>query len=186
MTREKLNEVEVDQMSQLLESEALIFSESLQGKTKEELEKLEADIVQQMDDYDAYLCEVKYKLPESVTFDDKNYTRADVARKIVYFIGRMEADFRVTLGLYELCKIWKGDIKEVGYKIYDSTLSTLGTLKYRGYDEWKDILIIHNYMSLCHESYMKDLAWSIYLSTLHNSILDKLSPQPEQINENAE
>ena len=145
MTRKELDELQVEQISAALEKEAVLYEETLEGKSKEELEELEKQLITEMDEYDNYLCSVEYDLPENITFDDKTYSRTDVARKIAYFIGRMEADFRVTLGLYELCKLWKGDIEKIGYKIYDSTLSTLGTLKYKGFDEWRDILIIHNY-----------------------------------------
>ena len=183
ITREDIEKLTIDQVGQSLERDTVVYGESLHGMSKEELEKEESELIKQMDEYDHYLCEVKYELPDSVNFDNKNYTRAEVARKVVYFIGRMDSDFRTTLGLYELCNVWKGDIKDISYKVYDSTLNTLGTLRYKGYDEWKDILIIHNYMSQCHEKYMKDLAYQLYLSTKHNDILNIINPQPQQVNE---
>ena len=50
----------------------------------------------------------------------------------------------------------------------------LGQVKYKGFNEWKEILVINEYASKCREAYALDTAWLYYLSNKHNMILDKL------------
>ena len=66
ITREDIEKLSIDQMGQSLERDTVVYGESLHSMSKEELEKEENELIKQMDEYDHYLCEVKYELPDSV------------------------------------------------------------------------------------------------------------------------
>lgn len=188
MTRQDLKGKTYDEMQSMLEAELVKFSEEISDKelTEEDLLKKEQDVIKELNDYDNYLNKVEYELPKEHVFGDENnrekYTRNDIAKKIIYFFSKMEVEFQYTLGMYQLVNLWKGNIEKINYKAYDSTLRCLGGLKFKGYNEWKDILAVHDYLSECHEAYKMDLAWYLYLSTKHNAIMDimkKPEPAPE-------
>lgn len=184
MTRQDLKGKTYEEMQKLLEAELVEYSEEITNKdlTEEDLLKKEQEVIKELEDYDNYLNKVVYELPKEHVFNEKKYTRNDIAKKIIYFFSKMEVEFQYTLGMYQLVDLWKDNIEKINYKAYDSTLRCLGGLKFKGYNEWEDILAVHDYLSECHEAYKMDLAWYIYLSTKHNAILDvmkKPEPTPE-------
>lgn len=141
---------------------------------QETLKEEEKKCIEALDEYDKYVSGVKYNVPDGVDFEGKHYSRKDVAGKIIYFISKQEVNWQYTLGLYQLCKLWKGDIKEVTYKQLDSTLRVLEQPKFRGFEEWRDILLVNEYMKALHEDYTKDLANQIALSQKHAAVLDRM------------
>ena len=101
--------------------------------------------------------------------------KRDSNDKIIYFINKNEVQWQYTLGLYQLCRFWKNTSNEViTYGQLDSTLRILEQQKFRGFDEWRNILLVNEYMKALHEDYTKDLAVQIALSQKHNSILERM------------
>ena len=45
--------------------------------------------------------------------------------------------------------------------------------------DWKRIMAIYSYLSESRAEYTRDLGYIIYLSQIHNSILNRMNPQPE-------
>lgn len=186
----------------------MVNREDLAGKTQKEIEvMLDADIqeyivvVSELADKDAVLAKeeelmvimndndvrlkaVEYDVVDSCTFDNQAFNRKTVVEYLTDFINTQEVDWNYTLGLYELVKLWKNkDLEKIQYHAYDSTLRILGQCKYKGFESWKKIMVVNAFLSTCHEEYVRDTAYMIYLTTLHNALLDALKrfdePQPE-------
>jgi hypothetical protein len=162
-----------EEMAKRLTEEVEKYKEMVSDiKTEAELDKLEAEIIAEMKKYDEYLKGVKYKLPLNCLFEDKTYTKSDVAGKIIYFISKNEQTWQYIPGLYELCKLWKNpNFERISYGELDSTLRLLDQQKYAGMNEWRDILIINEYMKGVHEGYAKDISYQIALAHKHNAII---------------
>lgn len=175
MTREDLNSIETKLVGEELEKKLKEFKEEISKKNdKEELESMEQDLMKTMNEYDEYLKNVKYELPKFIKYNDITYSNTDISNRIVSFLNKLEVEFSYVLGLYQLSYLWRNTPSELDYHKYDSTLRCLGQVKYKGYKEWGDIIAINEYMSSCHDAYTKDTTYFIYLSQLHNAILDRM------------
>ena len=173
---QKANEVveTAQEMAERLQKEVDAYKEEV-GKVmdQETLDTMEKEIMAKMDDYDKYIKDVEYDLPESVVFEGKEYARKDIASAIIYFISNIEQTWQYVMGLYELCKLWKSDIKKISFGALDSTLRLLDQQKFKGMKEWRDILMINEYMKALHEAYVKDTTRQIALAQMHNEIIKR-------------
>lgn len=176
-SQEVLDEVHAEtaqEMAERLQKEVDAYKEMVSTKeTQEELDELEREIMKEMDAYDEYIKGVRYALPESTTFEGKMYTRSAVADKITYFISKIEQSWQYVLGLYELCKYWKSNASEIAFGPLDSTLRLLDQCKFQGMTEWRDILVVNEYMKALHEQYAKDTTHHIALAQRHNAIIQQ-------------
>jgi hypothetical protein len=186
-SQEVLDEVRVEtaqEMAERLQKEVDAYKELVSTKeTQEELDELEKEIMKEMDAYDEYIKGVRYALPESTVFEGKTYTRSAVADKITYFISKIEQTWQYVLGLYELCKYWKSNESEIAFGPLDSTLRLLDQCKFQGMTEWRDILVVNEYMKALHEQYAKDTTHHIALAQRHNAIIqqrDLITPIKEE------
>jgi hypothetical protein len=163
------------EMAERLQKEVDAYKEKVSKvETQEELDELEKEIMKEMDAYDEYIKSVRYPLQAEVAFEGKMYTKADVAGKIIYFISKIEQSWQYVLGLYELCKLWKTpSFNEITFGALDSTLRLLDQCKYQGMTEWRDILIVNEYMKSLHEQYAKDTTQHIALGHRHNVIISQ-------------
>ena len=160
------------EMAERLQKEVDAYKEKVSKvETQEELDELEKEIMKEMDAYDKYIKGVRYALPESTTFEGKLYTRSAVADKITYFISKIEQSWQYVLGLYELCKYWKSNATEIAFGPLDSTLRLLDQCKFQGMTEWRDILVVNEYMKALHEQYAKDTTQHIALAQRHDAII---------------
>lgn len=176
LNREDLFQKEISDIQAEMSNDVNEFIASLETKTEEELKELEAELMKVFDENDEYIKNVKYQLPDESKFDDKTVKASDIHSKIIYFLNRLEVEWKATLGIYQMIQAWKHvENKEVPYGVFDSTLRTLGTMKFKGEQECLDILLINNFMSNAHDQYVKDTTWIQYLSALHNAILQQLS-----------
>lgn len=174
MTHKELKGKNYEEIQNLIEKEFVTFNDELSADDLETLKKKEQTIIKELEEYDSYLDQVTYTLPKEKSVKGETISIDVIAKLIVDFVDTMEVDFQYTLGLYELSKFWQGNPKEVRYKVFDSTLRCLGGLKFKGFDSWKNILTVHEYLSSCQEDYKRDLAYYIYLSSKHNAIMDKM------------
>ena len=176
-SQEVLEEVRVEtaqEMAERLQKEVDAYKEIVSTKeTQEELDELEKEIMKEMDAYDEYIKSVRYNLPETTVFEGKTYTRSAIADKITYFISKIEQTWQYVLGLYELCKYWKSNETEIAFGPLDSTLRLLDQCKFKGMTEWRDILIVNEYMKALHEQYAKDTTQHIALAQRHNAIIQQ-------------
>lgn len=189
-SQEVLDEVRVEtaqEMAERLQKEVDAYKEMVSTKeTQEELNELEREIMKEMDVYDEYIKGIRYALPENTVFEGKTYTRSAVADKITYFISKIEQTWQYVLGLYELCKYWKSNETEIAFGPLDSTLRLLDQCKFQGMTEWRDILIVNEYMKALHEQYAKDTTRQIALAQRHNAIIqqrDLITPVKAEVKE---
>ena len=182
MTRESLKDLQIDEISTVLEAELVQFSEEMQGKTVEELKESEAALMEEFKNYEEYVKDVTYEVPMSVEYDGQSFKASEVHKKIIFFLNKLEVDFRATLGIYQAIRFWK-TLKDntVPYHVYDSTVRLLGTLKFKGESECLDVLIINNYFSPTHAEYSKDNTYLQYLSAKHQVIMKAMEGQGEDL-----
>lgn len=168
----------VNEVQEILEKDNDAFKAAAIALTKEELDEQESIIISAMDEYDKFLDDVNYELQKEIEFDHKVFDKTQVSNYIVDFINTQEVDWQYSLGMYQLCKLWKsigkGDTEKINYKALDSTLRLLGTLKYKGYQDWKKILAVNQFLRNSHDEYNIHTTYMIYLSHLHNTILTNM------------
>ena len=140
------------------------------------LKELELEIDKEQAEYDEYIKKVEYPLnQDGVDFEGKHFSAGDIAKKICYYLNRIEQDFQYCLGLHGLVLLWKtADLKTIAYGAYDSTLRLLGGLKYKGDSEWVDILVINNFLTCAHEAYVKDRSVLIALAQMRNDVVNRM------------
>lgn len=174
-TKEQKQETALEQAKRL-QAEVDAYKKEIEGiNDVEVLKEKEKEIIAEMDKFDEYIKSRTYPVPNGVDFEGEHYSRSDVSGKIIYFINKNEVQWQYTLGLYQLCRFWKNTSNEViTYGQLDSTLRILEQQKFRGFDEWRNILLVNEYMKALHEDYTKDLAVQIALSQKHNSILERM------------
>ena len=155
----------------------------------ESLSKLEEELMEEQKVADEYIKAVEYVLPESVEYDGERFTKNAVAKLVVEFLNRLEVEWSMTLGLFQLVQMWKSkDLQAIDYNAFDSTLRTLNLLKFKGYTDWRNILVVNEYMKGCHEPYSIDTSYLIFLNQKHQAIMDRttLVEKREPINEQHE
>lgn len=173
--KEQKQETALEQAKRL-QAEVDAYKKEIEGiNDVEVLKEKEKEIIAEMDKFDEYIKSRTYPVPNGVDFEGEHYSRSDVSGEIIYFINKNEVQWQYTLGLYQLCRFWKNTSNEViTYGQLDSTLRILEQQKFRGFDEWRNILLVNEYMKALHEDYTKDLAVQIALSQKHNSILERM------------
>lgn len=189
ITRNDLNGKNQEELQTFLNAsvaEYKAYAETIE--TEEEVSEKEQEIMKMMDEYQEYMAGVQYEIPEECKFDGQVLKKKAVAELIVNFIETQEVQWDYVNGLYELCKIWKdNDLKFITYGAYDSTLRILGSsVKYKGMTQWRNLLIVNQYLSSCHEEYVKDASYQIYLSHCHNALMDQMKefhPETVEVNE---
>lgn len=176
MTRQDLNGKLYAEVESVLGEELNQYIEKVnEVMTVEELEAMEQELMKEAQEYDEYLDKVEYQLPENTTFEGENYSRNKVASYIIAALNKIEVEWSHTLGLFELYNLWKNkDFVKISQKAFDSTLRLLNQVKYKGYTEWKEILVVNSYLSQCHNEYSLDTAWNILISEKHNAIMDRV------------
>lgn len=172
--REDLTGKNQQEIQEMLEIDLQTFANEVASLEESEVIAKEEELMVDMQDNDEYLRGVSYQVQEDCMFDDTVYTSDTVSKQIAEIIETNEVEWNYTLGLYELSKFWRNKPTVVQYHTYDSTVRILGSMKYKGREQWKKILTVNQFLSSCHEEYVRDTAYMIYLSNLHNVIIDAL------------
>ena len=182
--REDLAGKNQQEVQVLLESDIKEFAVMVgELAAEEEVIAKEEELMQVMNQNEVYMRSIVYPVAEEVTYDNTHYKKQAACNIIADFIATQEVEWSYTLGLFELCKIWKSAPETIQYHAYDSTLRILGGMKYKGLESWRKILTVNEFLSSCHEEYMRDTAYMLYLSNLHNVVIDtlkKFNPGPEE------
>jgi hypothetical protein len=191
ITRENLNGLSPQEIQDLLDANLQEYAVNVLELQEEEniLEK-EQEVIKLMEENDIRMKLVTYKLADEVNFDGQVYKKETVQGFIADLLDTQEVEWSYTLGLYEMMKVWKNkELQEIQYHAYDSTLRVLGGLKYKGFMAWKKILTINEFLSSCHEEYTRDYAYIVYLSQIHNTLLEalkKFNPVEEETKDQSE
>lgn len=190
INREDFNGKQYEEMMVAMQEDLANYTEQVKSFTKvEECEAEEQVLMASMDEVQARLASVNYELPASIVFEDKTYSKKDIASKIIYFLNKVEVKWEHTLGMHQLVSVWKrDDLQSIQYGAYDSTLRTLNTVSFKGNSEWSDILVINEFFRTTHNEYSLDTGMLVYLHECHNVLMNKmkeLDPNtevPEQMN----
>lgn len=113
------------------------FKKSLEGKTLEELAKIEQEVIAECEAVDKKVSETKFELPQ------EGY--ASVAEKIKYFLNKQTVQWQYTLTMATMYDFWNTPQTEIPYAQLDSTLRTIGEMQFTGYDDWTAIIEINKY-----------------------------------------
>lgn len=144
-------------------------------ETEEKILNLEEELITTMRASEAELVTTVYELPEGAKFDNTEFNRRTLCDYIANFLDNQELEWSYTLGMFELVKLWKTrDLTEVNYHAFDSTIRILGQIKYKGQEAWRKVLAVNEFLTPLHSRYTFDSAYMIYLSQLHNTLLNEL------------
>lgn len=132
--------------------------------------------IDKMNEFETFINDVKYKLPDSTVFDGTEFPKADVAKRIRAILDNAEIQFSFTLGHYEVYKFWKSPNKNIKHKVLEATLNILGNGgKYKGFKEWENILIVDSYFKPIYDTdYQNNNLDRMMYTALHNAVLDEL------------
>lgn len=174
--REDFDGKKYEEMAAALQADLVVYSEEVEKfATVDDCTAEEQVLMASMDEVQARLDTVKYELPKDVVYDGEKYTKKDVAAKIIYFLNKIECKYEQTLGLYQLVRMWKSqDFNAIPYRVYDSTLRCLNTVSFKGMSDWTDILVVNEYLSQCHNEYSLDTGMLVYLSEMHNLVMNRM------------
>ena len=188
ITREDLNGKSMQEVQEMLEKSNQEYIVEIASLTEEEILQREQELMKTMEGYDGYLKNVSYTLPEQCMFDGQAFTKKTIGSFIADFVDTQDVEWSYTLGMYEMVKLWKNkDLTSINYSAYDSTLRVLGQLKYKSFENWKRILAINEFLGSCHDEYVMDTNYMIYLSQTHNALIDalkKFNPDVEEKDQN--
>lgn len=175
MTREDLNGKSFAEVEPMLDQEFNDYKTTVDSMmTMDEILDAEDKLMTEAQEYDSYLDSVEYDLPNGADYGGKHYSRNDIAKVIITSLNKLEVEWSQTLGLFELVELWrKKDLTKMPNKAYDSTLRVLNQVKYKGYDEWRDILATNVFLSGCHNSYQLDTGWNVLISEKHNYLMQR-------------
>ena len=164
-----------EEVSKELEERLNAFKDELSKvNDNDTLTKMEEELMAEQKEFDEYMKTVEYTLPEAVEFDNERFTKNDVAKFVIEFLNRSEVDWQFTLGLFDCVKFWKNTaVTAVTYGIFDTTLRLLNNLRFKGYTDWRNILVVNEYMKACHEPYSIDTAYIVFINQRHQEIMNR-------------
>ncbi len=186
MENKEMNEKIDEQMSEKVKTRAQeLDDETLKFKAEvdkinslEELEKMEQDVIKEIDENDKKLSETEYDLPETTTFRGQVFTREKVCQMVFDLLGCQQVGWQMTLGLFDVMDYWKGMTKKkepkIKYQYYDATLRLLGQQQYKGYENLRSILVINSLFTDARDTYLEDLSYTYFLANKHDAILQRM------------
>lgn len=152
------------------------YEDSLTGKTKEELEKIEAELIGDADENDVRVSKLEFDLPK------ENYK--EVAEGIRMLLNKQTVQWQYTLGLVGLYDFWNPEkkAKKIPYAQLDAILRTLGQMQFTGYAEWSAVVAINKYFEPLHNAYVDATEATYDIASKHDIVIRKI----EELNKPAE
>lgn len=162
-------DVKVETVEKTPQEKLAEFKKTLEGKTHEELEAIEQEIIKECDDANKEVSVAMIDLPGH----QKDYE--PVRDAILYFFNKQSVTWQYTLGMVTLVEFWtKAKPAQVPYPILDGTLRQLGELQFTGLSEWKRVILINNYFEPCRAEYVR-LTNLPYVSAMkHDAVMNAL------------
>lgn len=177
ITRGQLNDMKQEELQELLGNDITAHKAMVEAEDMSSLTLDEEQIIEAINKYEGYLKSAQYELGDKRNPETNKIIKfRDVAEKILNFLDRLEIEWQYTLGYSQLATFWantKAD-EVIPYGTFDTTIRTLGMLKYKGRQDWADIEFVNSYLSQIHELYSRDMIYSMYLANLHNNIMDQM------------
>lgn len=193
-SREELTGMEFKELQRALEENLNEYGEELKKLKKKDLEKEEENLIKIQEDFDIVIGETEYELPDTSEYRGYTTSRKDLAAKIIYFLNKLECNWQTSLGVYEAITLWKNIGKTIpegsglrpvtetiSYATYDSTIRILGSMRFKGETELRDILIINHFLTTAEQAYLRDTIYIQYLAGKHNAVMQALNPQSEEV-----
>lgn len=155
------------------------YEESLNGKSLEELEKIESELIAQADENDQKVSKLEFDLPK------ENYK--EVAEGIRMLLNKQTVQWQYTLGLVGLYDFWNPEKKpkKIPFAQLDAILRTLGNMQFTGYHEWVAVVSINKFFEPLHNDYVKATEVTYDIATKHQLVMQKMDEikNPKKENE---
>ena len=144
------------------------YEESLNGKTLEELEKIESALIAEADENDQRVSKTEFDLPK------ENYKA--VAEGIRMLLNKQTVQWQYTLGLVGLYDFWNPEkkAKKIPYAQLDAILRTLGGMQFTGYEEWAAVVAINKYFEPLHNAYVDATEKTYDIASKHQAVMQKM------------
>jgi len=144
------------------------YEASLEGKTLEELQNLEAEVIADAEANDERVSKLEFDLP------NENYKA--VAEGIRMLLNKQTVQWQYTLGLVGMYDFWNPEkkSKKIPYAQLDGVLRTLGTLQFTGYEEWSAVVAINKYFEPLHNAYVDATEATYDIASKHDIIIRKM------------
>lgn len=167
MSKKKEVEKPQDQMANL-QKDLEAFRKSLIGMSKEELEKLEKDVLKEQDENNDLVQNKTFKMPA------KNYV--ECANAVRRTLSKMKVQWQLALGLKTMYEYFNPEERpvEIAYPVLDSVLRTLVSCQYEGYEAWCDVVTISNYFEPIRAEYTAIGESTYTLAEKHSAIVQNL------------
>lgn len=142
------------------------FKASLEGKTLEELEAIEQDLIKEFDELNEKRKEAEFDLPT------KGWKES--SETICQFLDKKEAPWNVGFALIGIYEFWKQEKnpKKIPFAVFELTIQTLGELTYKGYEEWTAIAGINKWFEPMHPHYADIVMNMRYVGLKHSAVQD--------------
>jgi hypothetical protein len=152
------------------------FKKSLEGKTVEELKKIEQDVIAECEKIDDEVSKTEFDMPQ------ENYS--EVAEAVKHFLNEQTVQWQYTLGMIAMYDFWTDECpKTIPYAQLDSILRTIGSLQFKGYENWCRVVVINKYFEPLREKYV-ELTQKVYdAASKHQVVMEALglcTPLQEQ------
>lgn len=172
---DELINLEVTEYQKVLQDSMADVTAFIATLTEEEILEQEKSLMEVFTEEDSRLKAIEYTLPNRVFFDGVEVPSKTVRDHIAQALGRLEVEFTHTKGVYDLISFWnKEKTNTIPYPAFDSTLRLLGTLKFKGESQLRQILVINEYLTPAHQAYQKDVTYTHYLAMIHSALLDAM------------
>lgn len=143
------------------------FKKTLDGKSLEELKKIEQKVIAECDAIDKEVTETSFDMPT------ENY--AEVAKSIKHFLDKQTVQWQYTLGMVAMYDFWKDECpKKIPYAQLDSVLRTIGNMQFTGYEEWAMVVAINKYCEPLRAKYT-EITQRVYdAASKHQMVMEAL------------
>lgn len=145
------------------------YKKSLEGKSVDELKKIEQDLIKQIDDLNDKASKAEYDLP-------KVDYKATAEKIRMLLDNEIQLLWQHCAGMVVLYEFWDPEKapEKIAFPILDTTLRVLGgEVRYKGYKEWKAIVDIIKYIEPLQIEWRK-VDEDNYNLAMHHDILIKM------------
>lgn len=176
---ERINSNNIAEVAKHYEAEVARYKEYVE-KMKDDVESLKKEeewAISLAEENDKRLESFKgYVLPDTINFEGKEYSKANVATIIRGILDKIELSFSKTPAYHELYKYWLKPSKYCKFTIYNATLSVLGdqSITFKGDKEWTNILVVDEFFKSNNNEHQLNRIETVLCAELHNVVLNAL------------
>lgn len=142
------------------------FKLTVANKTKDELEVMMNDIIEESKALDKEVSELTYDLDTA--------KQKDAFEAIQYFINKQKIRWDYALGLIELYEFFGKNHKTISFAMLDTVLRMLGSLEFEGYDEWKKVVLVNSYFTNIAKSYRETTEKIYDIAERHQAVENQI------------